>query len=132
MPQYTYQIGQTHHTWRVNSHIPEADESGCIHFSAQQQETHRILLEMLAFWIQRAKKHRIAWFAMDGTLLGAVRNKGIIPFDDDIDLGVPIDAYPTIERLSRKQDLHREFAIFIDGGFCFVRRKKKKTAYACD
>jgi len=126
MPQYTYQIGQTHHTWTVSSHIPEADESGRLLFSAQLQETQRILLEMLAFWFRVAKEHRIGWFAVAGTLLGAVRNQGIIPFDDDIDLGVLIDEYPTLARLSRLE-LDPVYGIYLTEG-CGARVYQRNGA----
>ncbi|MDD2213147.1 MAG: LicD family protein [Oscillospiraceae bacterium] len=51
-------------------------------------EVHAIQLAMLKIIDQVCQAEHIPYFLLFGTLLGAVRHQGFIPWDDDIDLGV--------------------------------------------
>lgn len=49
-------------------------------------EIRNIQLDILNFLDKICKEHKICYFLSGGTLLGAVRHKGYIPWDDDIDI----------------------------------------------
>ncbi len=52
------------------------------------EELKKIQIEILNAVDEFCKKNEIKYFLNCGTLLGAVRHKGYIPWDDDIDLGM--------------------------------------------
>ncbi len=55
-------------------------------------------LELLKLFQKICADNNISYFALGGTLLGAIRHKGFIPWDDDIDVGIP---RPDYERLCK-------------------------------
>lgn len=51
------------------------------------------MLEILLAFDKMCKEHNLNYGIMAGTLLGAVRHKGFIPWDDDMDVGMPRPDY---------------------------------------
>ena len=61
-----------------------------------------VLLDMLLKIDDVCKKYHLTYFLEAGTLLGAIRHKGMIPWDDDIDIFMPRKDYNKFILLSEE------------------------------
>lgn len=60
-------------------------------------------LYLLDVFAEICEKHHLTYFIDAGTALGAARHGGFIPWDDDIDVGMPIKDYKKFLKIASKE-----------------------------
>ncbi len=68
------------------------------------QELHAMQLEMLSKFDTFCETQGLNYFLAHGTLLGAVRHKGFIPWDDDVDILMPRPDYDKLLQYNKISD----------------------------
>lgn len=63
-------------------------------------EQQKKLVNMLAWFHKFCDKYNLRYYIIAGTMLGAIRHKGFIPWDDDIDVGMPRSDYEKLRQLA--------------------------------
>ena len=63
-------------------------------------QIHEVELAMLKEVAALCDKHGIRYTLYCGTLLGAVRHKGFVPWDDDVDIAMPLPDYRRFKQVS--------------------------------
>lgn len=72
------------------------------------KKAKEIMVEILEKVDQICRKHDIDYFIDWGTLLGAVRHGGFIPWDDDIDISMPREGYEKFKKIAQ-EELGKEY-----------------------
>lgn len=93
-----------------------------------------IALEILCEFDRICKKHEIPYIISAGTLLGAIRHKGFIPWDDDIDVFILNEEWQKFAKVAEKElDKSRFFLrtqeTDIDNNLVFGQIQRNDTIY---
>ena len=72
-------------------------------------------LEILLYFDKFCREHNLKYYLAGGCLIGVVRHKGFIPWDDDVDLFMPRPDYERLRELWQK---------YADSKYCYCRTDK--------
>ena len=100
------------------------------------ERLHTTEVEILDEFVRICDKHNLNYFLTGGTLLGAVRHKGFIPWDDDLDVGMPRADYDKFIKLC-SEELDKKYILdnkdtnpkyYLN----FIKIRKKDTIFEQD
>ena len=83
------------------------------------QELKEIEFDILKVFDAFCKEHNIRYYFAYGTLLGAIRYKKFIPWDDDVDVLVPREDYERLIAIYNDSEKYRLFSSERDANFLF-------------
>ena len=76
-------------------------------------EIQSVLLKILKWFHDFCNENNLNYYAIGGTALGAERHKGFIPWDDDIDVGMPRKDYERFKELALSK-INGKTAYFVE------------------
>lgn len=97
-------------------------------------EQKKILLEMLQYVDDVCRKNNLKYFLYAGTLLGAIRHKGFIPWDDDVDICMPMKDYKRLIKIMIEENKYYVHSPYDDKNYYyfFTKITDKRTVLIDD
>lgn len=97
------------------------------------KDVQRVELEILAKFDSICREQGLTYFLDSGTALGAMRHQGFIPWDDDIDVGMPREDYDRFMEIGQEL-LGEEFFLQNresdpNSPFSFAKIRKEGTTF---
>ncbi len=99
-----------------------------------QKKVWAIELDLLREFRRVCDKYNLKWFGIYGTLLGAVRHQGFIPWDDDLDICMPRKDYELLTKVYAKEFENPYFLqtpyTDKDYAYSFAKLRNSNTSFA--
>lgn len=92
-----------------------------------------VQLDLLLELLRVCRKHDLRIFADGGTMLGAVRHKGYIPWDDDIDMAMFREDYDKLAEIAPQEFSHPYFfqTVYTDEHYSRRHAQLRNSETAC-
>ena len=96
-------------------------------------QLHQVLYEILEEIVRICDKHNIPYFVIGGTAIGALYDKAILPWDDDIDIGMKREDYNKFLQIASQELREPYFLSWIHtdphSPYYFAKVKKNNTLF---
>ena len=108
------------------------EETRCEFFcDTRRKKIWLVLLDLAMEFDRFCREHGLTWFLVGGSMLGAARHQGFIPWDDDMDIGMPREDYDRL--LALKNSFSSPYELLVPGVtgnyyFTYVRLGNVRTS----